>query len=241
MTDPIFSDPRLAALYDVLEGDRPDLEAYAEIVNAFGARSVLDIGCGTGVFACLLAQRGISVTGVDPAAASLDIARGKPGASGVDWILGDATQLPPLSVDMAIMTGNVAQVFLSDQDWLQTLIGIHGALRPGGHFVFETRDPEKKAWTRWNREETYRKTVVEGVGGIETWCDVMKVEGDLVTFRWTHVFESDGATVVSDSTLRFRGRKDIESALVQAGYAVTDIRDAPDRPGLEFVFIAQRI
>jgi 2-polyprenyl-3-methyl-5-hydroxy-6-metoxy-1,4-benzoquinol methylase len=34
-----------------------------------GARSVLDVGCGTGSFACMLAQRGIEVVGVDPAAA----------------------------------------------------------------------------------------------------------------------------------------------------------------------------
>jgi len=41
---------------------------------------VLDIGCGTGTFACLLGARGIEVVVVDPAGASLDVARAKPGA-----------------------------------------------------------------------------------------------------------------------------------------------------------------
>ena len=85
MPDALFAEPRLAAIYDALEGERPDLEAYAALVDALGARSVLDIGCGTGTFACLLASRGLEVTGADPAAASLDVARRKPGADWARW------------------------------------------------------------------------------------------------------------------------------------------------------------
>ena len=78
MVDAHYTEPRLAALYDPLDKDRSDLEVYAAMAAEFGARSVLDIGCGTGTLACLLASRGLSVTGLDPALASLDIARGKP-------------------------------------------------------------------------------------------------------------------------------------------------------------------
>ncbi|MEJ7707650.1 MAG: class I SAM-dependent methyltransferase [Nocardioidaceae bacterium] len=66
---------------------------------------VLDVGCGTGTFALLLADRGLEVIGVDPAAGSLDVARAKPGAERVRWIHGDATALPPMQVDLATMTG----------------------------------------------------------------------------------------------------------------------------------------
>ena len=111
------------------------------MVAEFDARSVLDVGCGTGAFACLLADRGIQTVGVDPAAASLEVARTKPGAQRVRWLQGDATTLPELQVDLATMTGNTAQVFLTDDDWSATLRGIHAALRPGGHLVFEVRDP----------------------------------------------------------------------------------------------------
>ena len=111
MPDPIFDDPRLAGIYDHLEESRPDLEVYNAIVDEFAARTVLDFGCGTGTFACLLAARGIGVVAVDPAKASLDVARSKPNADQVRWLLGDATTLPRLDADMATMTGNVAQVF----------------------------------------------------------------------------------------------------------------------------------
>ena len=83
MPDRLFADRRLAAVYDPLDPDRSDLDAYAAVATELGARTVLDLGCGTGTFAVLLAARGFDVTGVDPAAASIDVARAKPGADRV--------------------------------------------------------------------------------------------------------------------------------------------------------------
>jgi ubiquinone/menaquinone biosynthesis C-methylase UbiE len=55
MADAIFEEPRLAEIYDPLDPDRSDLDAYAAMAGEFGAESVLDVGCGTGTLACLLA------------------------------------------------------------------------------------------------------------------------------------------------------------------------------------------
>lgn len=239
MPDQIFEHPRLAAIYDPLDPDRSDLEVYLAIVDELGARHVLDVGCGTGSFALLLAGRGVDVTGVDPAAGSLKVARAKPGADRVHWILGDATALPPMEADLATMTGNVAQAIADPADWDGTLRGVHSALRPGGHLVFETRDPAFRAWDAWNRAATYKVTEVQGVGAVENWVEVTDVSGPLVTFRSTWIFASDGQTLTSDSTLRFRQRDEIEAALTGHGYLVDDVRAAPDRPGREFVFFAR--
>ena len=59
-----------------------------------------------------------------------------------------------------------------------------------------------------------------------------------MSFRWTYIFESDGEKITSDSTLRFRGRKAIEASLIKTGFNILDVRDAPDRPGKEFIFFA---
>jgi len=232
MPDPIFAHPRLAAIYDELDGPRDDLDAYEAIAHELGAQSILDVGCGTGTLALRLAATGHTVTGVDPAAASLAVARAKPGADRVRWIEGDATTLPDdVQADLAVMTGNVAQVFTTDEAWAATLRAVHHHLRPGGHLVFETRRPEARAWEAWDG-----RTRTEPV---ESTCDVLDVSEPLVTFRWTFRF-ADGEVVASDSTLRFRTRAEVEASLADAGFTPTDGREAPDRPGLEMVFVARR-
>ncbi|MFD0058935.1 class I SAM-dependent methyltransferase [Streptomyces sp. NPDC127168] len=240
MADECFRHPRLAAVYDALDTDRGDLDAYLRMAGEFGARRVLDIGCGTGVFALLLADRGIEVVGVDPAASSLDVARGRPGAARVRWIEGDAASLPPLRTDLATMTANVAQAITGPRAWQGTLRGAYEALRPGGHLVFETRDPARRAWEEWDREHTHRVVQIPGAGAVESWCDLLDVRGPLVTFRWTYVFAADGEVLTSDSTLRFRDRAEVEADLTGRGFEVREVRDAPDRPGRELVFVARR-
>ena len=237
---PVFDDPRLARVYDPLDPDRADLDVYVALVDELEARSVLDIGCGTGTFACLLAGRGIEVTAVDPAAAMLDVARAKPHAHAVRWIHGDATTLPALQVDAAFMTANVAQVFLTDDDWGATLAATRRALRPNGWLVFETRVPARRAWEQWTPELTRVVVDIAGLGPVESWEEVIEASADLVTFRSMTVFAREAVEIESVSTLRFRDRREIEASLVDNGFELAEVRDAPDRPDLEFVFVARR-
>jgi len=168
VADAIFAEPRLAGIYDSLDSDRSDLDAYVAMASEFGAGSVLDVGCGTGTLACMLVTRGVEVTAADPAAASLDVARRKPGANRVRWLNRPAADLPVLQVDLAVMTGNVAQVFVTDQEWYPALQAVREALRPGGRLVFETRDPARKAWLEWTRDQTHRRVHFPGTGPVET-------------------------------------------------------------------------
>ena len=84
MVDDLGEKERLALLYDPLNADRCDLDFYVSVVDGLGGRRVLDIGCGTGTFACMLAARGIEVIGLDPDQASLAFAHPKAGCGARD-------------------------------------------------------------------------------------------------------------------------------------------------------------
>jgi SAM-dependent methyltransferase len=238
--DLIFSHPRLAAIYDAVDDDRSDLDHYMNLVDELGATSVLDVGCGTGAFACRLAERGTVVTGLDPAAASLAVARQKPHAQNVRWIEATASRAPHLGVDLVTMTRNVAQVFLTDVEWAAVLSASWHALRPGGHLVFETRNPARRAWETWNQESTRRKILIDGTDAVDIWIELTSVSLPLVSFRHTFRFQADSTTLSSSSTLRFRTKDEVVEALETTGFRLLDVRDALDRPGLEWVFIARR-
>ncbi|MEM9518723.1 MAG: methyltransferase domain-containing protein [Actinomycetota bacterium] len=241
MPDPQFAEARLARIYDAFEGARDDLDHYEALIAELGGASVLDVGCGTGSLAVRLAARGYQVVGVDPAAASLAVAEAKPGAEQVRWIEGTAAMLPAgLSADISIMTGNVAMVFADEADWAATLEGLHRSMRPGGRFVFETRDPAQQQWLRWNRHETQQTLDIEGEGVVDQWIDVEVVDLDYVEFVGEYRF-ADGTEYRSRSRLWFREQPTLNDSLLRAGFRVDEIRDAPDRPGLEWVYVTTRL
>lgn len=236
--DATFADPRQAVLYDLFQHDRSDLDAYVSVAQEVGAHRVIDIGCGTGALAVRLAGLGFAVIGVDPAQASLDVARAKPGAERVTWVHGDATALVGRApgADLAVMTGNVAQVFVTDDDWQTTLRAIWSCLRPGGWFVFETRRPEVRDWETWDLAPT-SVVLPDGRTAVVSLA-VTEVALPLVTFAGSNTI--DGQTLRSTSTLCFRERDELERDLRRCGFSVVDVRDAPDRPGKEMVFMARR-
>ncbi|MDI6105057.1 hypothetical protein QLQ12_41380 [Actinoplanes sp. NEAU-A12] len=60
-----------------------------------------------------------------------------------------------------------------------------------------------------------------------------------MSFRYTYTF-GDGETLTSDSTLRFRDRNELDAGLTAAGFRIHDVRQAPDRPARERVFLCDK-
>ena len=156
------------------------------------------------------------------------------------WVHGDATTVADLgaSVDLAVMTGNVAQVFVADEDWHRTLSAVRSCLRPGGWFVFETRRPEVRDWETWDVAST-TVTLPDGVSAVFS-RTVTEVAPPLVTFESTTTIGG------SASCARRRSCGSASAARSSGTWRTTGSRSstsagAPDRPGKELVFVSRRI
>ena len=193
-----------------------------------GAASIVDLGCGTGLITRALAREGYRLIGVDPAPAMVDIARRRPYGDRVHWIDGDASQLGTPDADLAIMTGHVAQFFVTDENWHATLIALGAALRPGGSLAFESRNPGAREWEGWTPEA--RRSVDDpSAGRVETWSEVDDVRDGIVSYTIHYAFVATGDELVSPIKLRFRSEAELTESLRDAGFTVERVYGDWDR------------
>jgi len=220
--DAHYVDPRLVELYDRDNPRGIDTDFYLALASELEAHRIIDLGCGTGTLTCELAVEGYQVIGVDPSAAMLAVARRKPGATQVRWIEGDSSTLQQYEADLVVMTGNVAQIFLDDAEWLSTLRALHAALRPGGYLAFESRNPMVRAWEKWRREDTFEQ-IDSPFGPMTCWLEVEQVSSGSVRFVGHNVFDSTGEDVVASSELQFRSQAELATSLHDANFSVEQL------------------
>ena len=220
-----FRDPRLVEVYDAECPWGPDDDWFLAVASRTPAARVLDYGCGTGRLTLALAASGHTVTGVDPAAASLAAARTKPGAEAVTWIEGTAEVLPADAFDGALMTSHVAQFHLADEEWSATLAALGRALVPGGWLCFDTRDPRDRRWERWNPVDSQRQVTLADGTAVQLWTEVTEVSSDdAPTVHFTHHYRfADDSSAQSTAALRFRTEDEVRASLAQAGFTVESI------------------
>jgi SAM-dependent methyltransferase len=225
-----FTDPRLVAAYDTLNPYEADAQPgfYPALACELGATTIVDLGCGTGLLTRQLPEHGFRMIGVEPSPAMLARARQRPAPRDVTWVDGGASELGIPSADLAIMTGHVAQFFLTDDDWQDALTALHASLRPGGHLAFETRNSDAREWDEWTPDR--RRTVHDAIAGsITTWSEVDHVRDGIVTYTIHYDFHATGEHVVAPSALRFRREPELKATLADAGFAVEQIYGGWDR------------
>jgi ubiquinone/menaquinone biosynthesis C-methylase UbiE len=124
-TDEVFEEEFLASLYDHFNTWDACDDFYLGLARETGGH-VLDLGCGTGMLACRIAQVGLSVTGADPAGGMLRVAQSRQGTQRVSWIKSDGQTLRlPLRFDLIYMTGHAFQALLTDDDATAVLRTAH--------------------------------------------------------------------------------------------------------------------
>lgn len=216
--DDAFSRYDMAILYDSFNKHGLDRGFYLSLASS--PCRILDIGCGTGLLTLPLAEQGHQVTGVEPGAGMLAVAKSKEGSGRIDWVAASAESFDVQQrFDLAIMTAHVFQVFLDDAQTLAALTNIRRHLGPGGRLVFESRNPLVREWESWTMAETRDTRQISGIGPVEVYYQVTKVEGELVTFDAVFTLLETEEKRISQSTLRFASHAKILQLLTQAGFS----------------------
>ena len=215
--DDLFEDPRLAALYDPFNGWDVCDAFYFDLAREIGG-AVLDLGCGTGLLACRIAQQGLNVTGADPAEGMLRIARARDGGELVAWIkaAGQALQLGR-RFDLIYMTGHAFQALLTDDDAVALLRAAGDHLTRDGRLAFDTRNPARQAWLGWTPDKPRRVATAEH-GEVEERIEATAdPQNGIVALTHRYRLAASGETIVGRSRIRFVARDHLERLLAQAG------------------------
>lgn len=151
---------------------------FMEFIGITPGLRVLEVGCGTGRTACLLAQMGAQVTAMDQSIVMLEKAeqRAQQQQLQIEWIQGNITAIPLRSDTYDAVIAESVTVFAADP--VKAFREYHRVLRKGGHVwdreLFQTqphpaleremrelygnlRLPDAAAWMRMLRDAGFHE------------------------------------------------------------------------------------
>jgi hypothetical protein len=137
-----YFDESVAATYDEDSAERFDPAVVEPAVNFLaelaGSGAALESAIGTGRIALPLAERGVSVHGIDMSAAMVERLRAKPGGDGIAVTIGDfATTRVDGSFSLVYLVYNTIGNLTTQEAQVTCFRDAAGHLEPGGTFVIE--------------------------------------------------------------------------------------------------------
>ena len=229
----------LAGAYDALTTDvqyrrRADFLERLFRKSEIPVHSLLDLGCGTGTIACLLALRGYRVTACDGSEDMLTQAAAKAAALDVPppFFLHQTMQRLRLTepVDAVISTVDALNYLTRPADVQETFRRVFRYLKPGGQFIFDVNSLHKlrRMDGEMYLDETDDAYCVWRTGFSERtrictyWVDLFRLREDGTWARWCEEHRE-----------RAYGEEELRSWLGAAGFGpvtVTgDLRMTPPR------------
>lgn len=234
-------DKMIPLVYDVLNRWAKDDDFFSGLVKRYEPETMADLGCGTGRLTLRFAEDS-KVTGIDPNEEALAVAQTKPHTENVTWRVGDSTTLETAAYDLVVMTANVSQVFLTDEAWQQVVEDAYRSLKPGGRFVFDTRNPTVRIWEQWVRDSSPDIAHVNDKT-YEVHTTYGGYKNEIFSFNEA-VFDGEQEIESVDLHLRFRPIDVWQASLEEVGFYVEVYGDftwrTADSHSENVVFIAQK-
>jgi len=202
----------------IFEWDMRLVEFIEKVCELKPPARILDLGCGAGDQAKLLAAKGYQITGIDIAPPLVDFAKKRFDEGGLsgEFLVGDMQEIDydeefELST---ILSGSFG--FFGDEGDLALLKSIRRALVPGGHAFIMYISPKYRAEhvKRWTETD-------DGWDLYESWFDE-----ETRTYRGkTFIIRRDGTMIVpkaepgyhADETIRCYTVEELEAMIKEAG------------------------
>lgn len=231
MTEPFG--PAYASAYDVFYAGKDYALEVALIEECFARYSaipvvsVLDLGCGTGSHARLLAAHGFAVTGVDRSGEMLELARAKSAGSpyAIEWIQADLRDLQlNRRYDAATLMFAVLGYFVTDDEARRVLANIRQHLNPGGTLCFDFwYAPAVLAIGPSNRERSFMTPSGETL----TRRVASALQRESGTCEVRYEIERDGGTAVEKHVIRYYGAEEMRKLLAESGFVLCSLSAFP--------------
>ncbi len=196
--------------------DRAWKQQLVELSGARAGRRLLDLACGTGDIAFAAADRGAAAIGLDITPRMLQLAKRKPGAVRVPFVVGDMAALPVADAAFQIVTTGYG--LRNVPDLPRAIAEISRVLAPGGTFCSLDFDRPEARMTRFIYL-TYLTIVGSALGWI--------LHGDPDTYRY-----------IPASIRRYPGARGVAALLGEAG--LVDVRSLPVFGGFMAIHVARK-
>jgi SAM-dependent methyltransferase len=114
-----------------------------------GRKTLVDVGCGTGLHTAYLASADFSVVGIDASEAMVDLARRR--APSVEFNVADLRNWRPAEPVDGVLCRGVLDETIADEDRQDEISALYEMARPGGLLLLSVREIEKTR-ARYSRE-----------------------------------------------------------------------------------------
>jgi SAM-dependent methyltransferase len=182
--------------------------AVLDLAGDVAGRRILDVGCGAGPLLAALRDRGALVTGIEPSAKMLELARARLGEEVTLYqggLGGPALPFPDAAFDDAI----ACLVLHYLEDWRAPLAELRRVLVPGGRLIVAVNHP----WV-------YKLVKPEGdYFATEPWSDENTFSGQSVVLRYWH-----------------RPLHAMTAEFTAAGFRIAVVSEPPPAPGARELF-----
>lgn len=180
---------------------------------------ILDLGCGPGLYAHRLAEKGFGVVGVDLSRRSLQYARERAKENGLDI---DYRRMDFRRIDfreefdaVLIAYGELGALLPEDRD--SVLEKVRAALRPGGVFIFDVMTPSHRVNHPFSKNWYFKENGLFRPGPHFVLEDCFEYPNGLFMDRYV-VVEEGGAPSVYDVLTQVYEAEDLRKLLRARGF-----------------------